>query len=227
MDARHSDACRTIDMKKLKHYVVILVMMGCCVVSRADIAMTTTGNLGYVLHIQMTPAICEIDDNAKRQRKCLEGYAMTVASLVPEVMRSDCFTNTSANLSQVQSKVVARLIPDEAYRVQLWRTIGGCMPMNASQYFRTMTTFAQNLKIPTLLTDAASHTVSYSALQDQFMKLNNSLPANAIQFNCQRAGRKALLTHASICYKTNGQFKACPTQITANCPTNFNIQGTY
>lgn len=216
-------------MKYLKTYVIVICTFftNSITMAHADISMTTTGNLGYVLHIQMTPAVCALDENANKQRKCLEGYSLTVASLVPEVMQTDCFTNTSANLSPVQSKVVARLIPDDGYRMQLWRTVGGCMPMNASQYFRTMTTFAQNLKIPTLLTDAVSHNVSYSTLQEHFMKLNSGLPANAIQFNCQRQGRKTLLTHTSVCYKTNGQFKACPTHLVSNCPANFNIQGTY
>lgn len=213
----------------IKFIIVLMVFLKYCFVpqAHADILMTTTGNMGYILHVQVTPAICELDNNAKKQRKCLEGYAMTVASLVPEVVRNDCSTDSSAALSPLQSKVVARLVPDENYRIQLWKTIGGCVGMNASQYFRAMTTLAQNLKVPNVLTDATSHAISYQALQDQFVKLNSGLPANAIQFNCQKSGRRTLLTHASICYKSNGQFKACSPHLVANCPTNFLIQGTY
>lgn len=209
-------------------FVTTFVLAYCWTQSlHADVSMVTTGNTGYVLHIQITPAVCELDENMQKQRKCLEGYAMTVSSLLPDTFHGECQTSTSAVLSPLQSKVVARLIPDESYRLQLWKAVGGCVGMNASQYFRSMTTFAQNLKIPTLLTDAASHTVTRQALQEQFVKLNNNLSADAIAFNCQRSGRKSLLTHISVCYKTNGQFKSCPAQVISSCPSNFNIQGTY
>lgn len=43
-------------------------------------------------------------------------------------------------------------MPDENARVQLWQNVGGCVPMNASQYFRTIINFAERLKIPADLT---------------------------------------------------------------------------
>lgn len=208
---------------------IFIFMLSCCVGAKSGQAElnTVSGNVGYILHIQMTPAVCMLDETNKKQRKCLEGYAFTVASLVPEMINLDCETHSSSSLSPVQSKVVARLIPDEAYRNQLWKTVGGCMPMNASQYFRTITGYAQNLKVPAILTDVTSHNVQEQQIKEQFVHLNQGLPANAIQFNCQKQGRKTLLTHISVCYKTNGQFKACPTYISSSCPSTFNIQGTY
>ena len=40
---------------------------------------------GYVMHVQMTPAACSFDSSRQKQRKCLEGYSLTIASLLPEV----------------------------------------------------------------------------------------------------------------------------------------------
>ncbi|WP_328705925.1 ribonuclease I [Acinetobacter baretiae] len=190
-------------------------------------ASKNTANAGYILHIQMTPAICALDPNQKKQRKCLEGYSLTIASLIPDTLDNNCVTDSSANLPPLQAKVVARVIPDEAYRVQLWRTIGGCTQMTASQYFRTIINYAQNLKIPTALTDTSSNNVQKTALEGQFFALNKGLPERGVVFSCQKEGKVAYLTHVSICYKNNGQFKACPTTMVSNCPNNMVVQGTY
>ena len=100
---------------------------------------------GYVMQVQMTPAVCAIDSSKKKQRKCLEGYSLTITGLLPEVAASDCSTNTSAALPPLQAKVVARVMPEENARTQLWRGVGGCVPGNASQYFRTIINFADRL----------------------------------------------------------------------------------
>lgn len=184
-------------------------------------------NTGYILHIQMTPAICALDINQKKQRKCLEGYSLTIASLIPEEFDSNCATDSSANLPPLQAKVVARVIPDEAYRVQLWHTVGGCTQMTASQYFRTIINYAQNLKIPNALTDTGSNSVQKTVLKSQFFNLNKGLSDRGVILSCQKEGRTAYLTHVSICYKNNGQFKSCPTSMVSNCPNNIMIQGTY
>ena len=65
---------------------------------------------------------------------------------MPETNQSNCSTDSSATLSPLQAKVVARVMPDNNARVQLWKSVGGCVPMNASQYFRTVINFAERLK---------------------------------------------------------------------------------
>ncbi|GAB3052710.1 hypothetical protein GCM10027155_19000 [Acinetobacter apis] len=198
----------------------------CCLSVNTQAAKTPP--LGYILHIQMTPAVCALDATQQKQRKCLEGYSLTIGSLVPENMDSECATTTSPTLPPLQAKVVANVIPDEPYRTQLWRTVGGCMQMNASQYFRTIINYAQNLKIPAVLTDSTSHSISKQSLENQFLSLNHGLPERGIHMTCQKEGRSTFLTHISVCYKTNGQFKNCPESVLASsCPNNFNVQGTY
>ncbi|SDB97266.1 ribonuclease T2 family protein [Acinetobacter boissieri] len=210
-------------------FYVVVLFSGAWVYFTATpvFASKSNVNTGYILHIQMTPAICALDINQKKQRKCLEGYSLTIASLIPETFDNNCATDSSANLPPLQAKVVARVIPDEAYRVQLWRTIGGCTQMTASQYFRTIINYAQNLKIPMVLTDTSSNNVQKIALEGQFFALNKGLPERSVVLNCQKEGRTAYLTHVSICYKNNGQFKSCPTSMVSNCPNNIMIQGTY
>ena len=60
---------------------------------------------GYVMHVQMTPAACAFDSSRQKQRKCLEGYSLTIASLLPEVpVGRDCDTKTSAKLTPLQER---------------------------------------------------------------------------------------------------------------------------
>lgn len=183
---------------------------------------------GYVMHVQMTPAACAFDSSRQKQRKCLEGYSLTIASLLPEVpLNRDCSTKTSARLSPLQAKVVARVMPDENARVQLWQDVGGCMPMNASQYFRTIINFAERLKIPADLTSPNTIEVQKESLRQQFTKLNPSLPPNGIRFTCQSSKFNSVLTEIRVCYQKNGQYKQCASHIVTGCPSEFTIKGSY
>ena len=182
---------------------------------------------GYVMQVQMTPAVWALDSNMKKQRKCLEGYSLTVTGLLPEIAQTDCSTNTSATLSPLQAKVVARVMPEENARAQLWRSIGGCIPSNASQYFRTLINFADRLKIPADLTGSENKQVQHATLRAQFIRLNPGLPVNGIHFNCQNLRSKPVLTEVRVCYKVNGQFKQCSSHVVSNCPSLFAIQGSY
>lgn len=182
---------------------------------------------GYVMQVQMTPAVCALDPARKKQRKCLEGYSLTITGLLPETSEKDCATRSSANLSPLQAKVVARVMPDENARVQLWRSIGGCIPMNASQYFRTIINLADRLKVPAELSSAETRSMSATRLKQQFLRLNSGLPAGALRFNCQSSGGNAVLTNIQVCYTVGGQYKQCSTQLTSSCPASFLIKGIY
>jgi len=182
---------------------------------------------GYVMQIQLTPAVCSLDTNKQKQRKCLEGYSLTISGLLPETTERNCDSSSAANLSPLQSKVVARVMPEESARNQLWRSIGGCVPMNASQYFRTVINFADKLKIPADLTNSISKNVQHESLKAQFIKLNPGMNSNSIRFNCQVSKSNQILTEIQICYKVNGQYKQCSSHIVSNCPSTFSIKGTY
>lgn len=208
-------------------FLTWLCLVGVCSIATRSVHAEILLNRGTIMHIQMTPAVCSFDPARKKQRKCLEGYALTVGGLIPENGHVGCETNSSAALSPLQAKVVARVIPDELARVQLWRNVGGCMSMNATQYFRTIINYAQDLKIPAVLTDATSHNVTKASLVKQFLHLNPRLPADGIVLFCQSNRTTTLLTHISVCYKSNGEYKSCSPKIVSNCPNNFTIQGIY
>ena len=182
---------------------------------------------GYVMSVQMTPAVCLIDSSKSKKRKCLEGYSLNIEGLYPDVAARECRTQSSAKLPPLQAKVVARVMPDEAARVQLWQAIGGCVPMNASQYFRTVINFAERLKIPADLTSPNTIAVQKENLRQQFTKLNPSLPPNGIRFSCQASRFDSILTEIRVCYQKNGQYKQCASHIVTGCPNEFTIKGSY
>lgn len=182
---------------------------------------------GYVMQIQLTPAVCALDSSKQKQRKCLEGYSLTISGLLPETTQKDCTVTSTAALSPLQSKVVARVMPDPNSRTQLWQSVGGCVPMNPSQYFRTMINLAEKLKIPADLTSSENKIVNHQNLKTQFTKLNPTLPINGVSFSCQTSKSNTVLTEIEICYKVNGQYKQCSNHIVSNCPTSFSIKGAY
>ncbi|MFW1733428.1 ribonuclease I [Acinetobacter sp. ULE_I001] len=182
---------------------------------------------GYVMQVQMTPAVCALDSSKQKQRKCLEGYSLTITGLLPETTERNCTTNTSASLTPLQAKVVARVMPEENARIQLWRSVGGCVPMNASQYFRTVINLADRLKIPRDLTSSENKNVQHNALKTQFVRLNPGMNNDSIRFTCQSSSSNPVLTEVQVCYRVNGQYKQCSNHIVSNCPNTFSIKGTY
>lgn len=205
-----------------------LICAGFGLMSSVSHAEPTSANLqGYVMHVQMTPAVCALDSSKQKQRKCLEGYSLTITGLIPETNRADCSTDSSATLSPLQAKVVARVMPDNNARVQLWKSIGGCIPMNASQYFRTIINFAERLKVPATLSSSTNVETHQSQLRQQFTRLNPSLPASGIRFTCQLSRADVVLTEVKVCYTVNGQYKQCANHVVSNCPSEITIKGSY
>lgn len=202
-------------------FISALMMAG---MSSMPVSATPTG---YVMDVQMVPAICSLYPEYAKKRKCLEGYSLNITGLFPENPQGNCITNSSAKLSPLQAKVVARVMPDENSRAALWHHIGGCLPMNASQYFRTIINYADRLKVPHELTDQENLTMSMETLRAKFLKINPQLPANAIRFNCSGLHSKSLLTAVKVCYYSNGQYKNCPANIVNTCPHTLTIKGTY
>ena len=182
---------------------------------------------GYMMVVQMTPAVCMLDTQKSKKRKCLEGYSLNISGLFPETSETECRTASSAVLSPLQAKVVARVMPDENTRVQLWQAIGGCVPMNASQYFRTVINYAERLKIPSELTSPENRTMHMTNLRLQFLRLNPALPIGALKFNCAAVKGTPILTEVKLCYKNNGQYKQCSAVVENTCPNSFTIKGSY
>lgn len=183
----------------------------------------------YVLHIELSPAVCKIDPLQKRTRQCLEGYALTVLGLFPEgVDVSRCQTSSAVNLSPIQKRVLMRLIPDEASQARLWRSVGGCVSMNSSQYFRKVVAFAEQLKIPSEVTSPTTIRISRSKVENQFYQLNSGLNASSLKLDCRGdASQATLLTDVKVCYRSNGQYQACHTQQSSTCPSQVLIKGSY
>lgn len=182
---------------------------------------------GYVMSVQMTPAVCLIDSSKSKKRKCLEGYSLNIEGLYPEVAARECSTQSSAKLPPLQAKVVARVMPDEAARVQLWQAIGGCVPMNASQYFRMIINNADRMNVPSVLTGQDTQTVQLSQLRSLFLKSNSGMSSKSVHFQCSNHQGKSYLTEIKICYNTAGRYKQCGAAIESNCPSQFVIKGSY
>ena len=215
-------------LRKLKKQILTWTL--CCAgffLFNSSLIAAPQGLQGYVMQVQLTPAICALDVTKQKQRKCLEGYSLNITGLLPETTQSNCNTNSSANLSPIQSKVVARVMPEENARIQLWRSVGGCVPMNASQYFRTVINLADKLKVPANLTSAENQNVQHTVLKAQFVKLNPGMSSNSIRFTCQSSRTNPVLTEIQVCYTVNGQYKQCSSRIVSNCPSTFSIKGTY
>lgn len=183
----------------------------------------------YVLYIELSPAVCKTDPSQKRSRQCLEGYSLTVSGLYPQGENRSCETSNMLNLTPVQKRVLMRIMPDENQQARLWRSVGGCVAMNANQYFRLVTTYAEKLKVPAEVSTTTSLRVSRDWLEKKFVQLNPGMSSTSLALQCTNTDKRstALLTHVQVCYQTNGRYLSCQMPQNNSCPDHFVIQGSY
>lgn len=207
-----------------RYFLLFVSFITLCLIVSITHANTVNG---YVMGIQMTPAMCLLDPEKLKKRQCLEGYSLNISGLYPETIETYCKTNSSAVLSPIQAKVVAKVMPDERARISLWHNIGGCVNMNVSQYFRHVINFADRLNIPAVMTRQDSAHIQQNMLRTMFIKLNPGLSDKSIHFQCSHFRNASYLTNIKICYHKNGQYKSCPATVTNQCPQSFIIKGSY
>lgn len=210
---------------EITRLALLLAVIGGCLVSAAASAAPAVH--GYVMNVQLVPAVCSLDPQKHKKRKCLEGYSLNITGLYPETGQQDCLSASSAKLPPIQAKVVARVMPDESARNALWHEIGACVPMNASQYFRTIINYAEKLKIPEELTSQETGQMQAAALRSKMLRLNPGLPAQGVQFSCQPSYAGSILTDIKICYRSNGKYKQCSSNVLSSCPPSFIIKGSF
>lgn len=182
---------------------------------------------GFALKIELSPAICKLDPAQRKTRQCLEGYMLTVTSLTPEgVPSTGCEASSVPALTPIQQRLLMQIMPDENVQARLWRSVGGCVSMNASQYFRLIVNFAARLNIPSEVTTPTTLSVNRENLRQRFMQLNHTMPKESLQISCEKLDRRStLLTSLKVCFQTDGRYKACHVERVTNCPEQFMIQG--
>ena len=183
---------------------------------------------GFILDIELSPAICKIDPKQKRTRQCLEGYSLAVAGLYPIKHTKPCETSSFLTLTPVQKRVLMRIMPDENIQVRLWRSIGGCIGMNAHQYFRLMVNYAERLNIAEEFSTPTTLRVNREWLEKRFIQQNTGMTEQSFKFSCKSLDSKTkVLTNLKVCYEANGRYTSCGFDDKNSCPTQFVIQGSY
>ncbi len=212
-----------LKFKSLKH----LKIQGCFLiflVFSAQFTSAASATKSYVMGLQMTPLTC-VGDVKNHSRACLEANAISMLGLKPEPLSSQCKTQSSAYLYPIQASLVARLLPDEQFRQQLWKSVGGCLQMTASEYFRKLMDYADHLHVPGMLSDPKNIQTSRQQMQLAFTKLNRNFPKDALVFQCTNWQKRIFLTQVQICYDAKGQYKKCASSLHSNCPEIFHVKG--
>lgn len=185
-----------------------------------DNAKPTYQSRNHALVLEMTPAMCLFYPSRMQMRQCQEGYRVTVETLD---LGYDCMSSTTPVLSPVQEKVVRRIMPDDTFIRQAWRRYGVCSPYSASEYFRLVTRYTSELKLPTELTQVGQYRVDKNAFSEKFKRLNPGIGIKRIYFSCQQAQQQSILTKIEICYANNNR-NNCP-QIADTCQDQMTIWG--
>lgn len=211
-----------LKLKLLKHlkiqcFFLILFMFFTRFTSAAPVQ-------SYVMGLQLTPLTC-IGDVKNASKACLQANSISVLGLIPEPLSAQCKTQSSAYLYPIQASLVARLLPDEQFRQQLWKNVGGCLQMSASEYFRKLMDYADHLHVPSMLADPTNIQTNRQQIQLAFTKLNRNFPKDALVFQCTRLQKRVFLAQVQICYDAKGRYKKCASSLESNCPEIFHVKG--
>lgn len=200
---------------------VLLLLQGAIMLPAQAANASKTGQ--RVLMIEMTPALCSLQPTRARMRQCLEGYSLTVSGL-DMGYGERCGRGSEPHLTPLQLKVVNRIMPDTTVRTQAWQRYGACSPLSASSYFRQITNYAGDLKLPSELNTGNSYTVLKSSFVGQMTRLNSSMSPASIDLICQVGTRRQMvLTDVHVCYEGSA-FGAC-SNVVDNCGNKFIISG--
>ncbi|MDO4222881.1 MAG: ribonuclease I [Acinetobacter sp.] len=186
--------------------------------------------VGYMMNIQLAPAVCALNPALQKQRQCLEGYPLIVTGLYPVVKpRRNCSTNSAVNLPPLQARAISRIMPNERDRQRLWHDIGGCVDADANQYFRLMMILAERFTIPKILKSDRAYQIQSQQLKQQILQLNPNIPSDAVHLRCHHDNRRSrsVLTEIRLCYKADGRYHACSSLTQSTCPSTIVIEGAY
>ena len=115
-------------------------------------------------------------------------------------------------------------MPDTTVRTQAWQRYGVCSPLSASNYFRQITNYAGDLKLPSELNTGNSYTVLKSRFVGQMTRLNSGMSADSVDLICQAGARRQMvLTDVHVCYEGSA-FGTC-SNVVDNCGSKFIISG--
>lgn len=212
--------------KKLSWAGLSLITAGLGIYPFVSQGATTPSN-GVTLGLELSPAVCSLYPNYNKLRQCIDGTPLTV-NYFNTGNQGRCITANSARLSLLQENIIAKVIPDDYVRQQMWQGYGRCSGMSASNYFRSITILTARLKLPSELSNGTSYRVSHGRLLQQIATTNPQLFPQSLRLYCQMNRKnQPVLTHINICYNTIGQFAQCGTIKPTTCPNDFIIQGKY
>jgi hypothetical protein len=177
-----------------------------------------------VLGVELSPAICKLNPYMGNLRQCIEGNPMTVNFY--RVANQSC-SNSRYSMSPLQENLTSKVIPDGNIRKNIWQQYGRCSGLSTSNYFRTITSLASQLKLPKELSSGRSYRFASSGLSRQLLSLNPGMKPNSFNFFCQKnSAGQSVLTYINVCYDNNGRFAQCATR-SYTCPSQFLIDGNY
>jgi len=186
----------------------------------------------YLLSINLAPAACVLHPEWRELRQCQEGYALIVHGLSTEriasertnAQKSETCSETPPSLSPVQQRVLERLMPDENMRNKAWQKYGACMGLSAQDYFRTITSYTNKLKLPEVFkAEGGDKEIERDELLSEIQKMNVDLPENGVYLRCQSNQNKTFLTEVRVCYNKVGQFAGCRV-MKPNCPESITLR---
>jgi ribonuclease T2 len=95
---------------KLMNSRRVSVWLSACIVAGGSFPALAAPT-GYIMDVQMVPALCSLYPELAKKRKCLEGYSLNISGLFPETSQQDCSTQTTRLHGHAYGRVLEGVFP--------------------------------------------------------------------------------------------------------------------
>ena len=192
-------------------------LAGFCAVTGASLAQSAPppGQLPfdyYVLALSWSPGFCDLGGDEKSPQQCAagSGEGFVVHGLWPNNLRSenpeDC--NPDADVSPAELAAASGLYPTKGLALHEYMTHGTCAGLSAADYFATVRSVRDQLRIPrSLVAPHEELRLSPDEIEQAFIAANANLTPDNIAVTCARGE----LLDVRFCVSRDLKaFSACP-----------------
>jgi ribonuclease T2 len=176
----------------------------------------------YVLALSWSPTFCETADPDRERLQCdpAADHTFIVHGLwpnTPEDAPAYCRSGRRGPSARTVESVLD-IMPSRSLAAHQWRKHGTCSGLSATDYFATLRSAFERVRIPgglaTLTEDIA---VRPRVLREAFLRLNPGLEEAGIYVRC-RADR---LVDVRICLTPDLAFRGCPRVERTRCRSDL------
>lgn len=174
----------------------------------------------YVLSLSWSPTFCTTPDGAKNRDQCgtSRQFGLIVHGLWPQNERGypqSCPSNQPGRVPSSLGRKYIDIMPSMGLIGHQWRKHGTCTGLSQEDYFATIRSAFERIRVPVSLREAKKPVdLGLATIEAQFTEANDGLSHRGLAVTCE----DGKLEEVRICLTRDLDFRDCPNIDYQACP---------